>query len=1215
MLNRLYIVIGVLAIVVLGAGFVVPHLIDWSKYRDRMETLARVNLGTDVAIGGEIDLTLLPQPQVRFGRTIVGPADKPFLQINDIVADFSLMDFLRDRLTITQLVLEGPKINLRIDKNGKFNIPFAFPKTLGASNVSVASAQIKAGLVSLSDARTGQTFKIEGFEGSLRISAMRGPFALQGVGIFNGKPVDVRVNTSSMNATGAMQLAVLVKPQDGAYSFSGEGLFSAGANPGFKGKITFRSAPVAADSAERVQGDFVITSEAEFNAQKLLLSSFSIEPDENRASTRLSGAAVVKLGTNPEFDAVISGGVLALAPPDMRENQQETPYALVHLLNEIPAPFVPPMAGRIGVDIAELDLRSFALRKVRIDATTDGKSWKLANFTGVLPGNSQLVLSGKVSSANEKLAYDGVLKLETSRLDALARLWRREDKSNPLFNMDASLTADITLENGKLGIVNGKFMLDKQVHDFAAQLQLSGARNALISARFKPMSVRQSEALGALLPDFAGDARFKTSFPSGSLDVAAQKVTLFDLLGKNLALQMDWGEGGIKIVRASAQDLGGARLSLSGNLSGTFLKPAILGNGRITLSTAARQGFLARVLGAAGADEILQSALGRSLPLNAGFKLEAGDENQGQKFSAQGRAGVADFQISVDVKDNIANFVQAPLSINASINSDQPDALSGQLGVGPNSLLAPGEPVSITMIAQGTLLNSLQTTLVAKGGADRLGFAGTLILSDLSRLRGRGLFDFSLSEPAPLLQLAGMEGIHLGAIEGNSDINFSGGQTVSLQNIVANAKGGTGAPVAGQLVMTENGDSSLITGQLDVAAIDVSQLLALVGGSAALVAGDGIWPEGPIDLGSAIRSSRGRVEITTPAITAAKRILISDAGFQLTWDASSVTLASIEGSNGAGSVSASVGLCCTALNEQKQLSARLSLNGVPVKSILPDALKADLNGTIDAGVRIEASGASIAQMMKTLSGEGSFAVQGFEVAKFDPAVFGTLADVKNITELDKGALTLIVAKALEQGNFKAADFSGVFQLAGGAARAENLAAEGVDARLLGNLGVNFSDLSISGKWSLSPTQMDNHIGLVNQSTAQVSANLAGSLTAPKRELELGAMIDAIQSRALEIELARLERVRAEEMQRSAEAAAQRAQAMARDARIKAEEAQRKADEEAAHLKSTQDTTPVDVVPENPAPQDLVPIDPAPADPGLTNPIPIEPAATDLLSGQ
>ncbi|MCF6302733.1 MAG: AsmA family protein, partial [Devosiaceae bacterium] len=103
-LNRLYIVVGILAILILGAAFVVPRLMDWNDYRARLEALAEANLGTDVIIGGKIEFTLLPQPKIRFGKTFIGAAFSPMLEIDSIEAEFSLMDFLRDQFVITKLI-------------------------------------------------------------------------------------------------------------------------------------------------------------------------------------------------------------------------------------------------------------------------------------------------------------------------------------------------------------------------------------------------------------------------------------------------------------------------------------------------------------------------------------------------------------------------------------------------------------------------------------------------------------------------------------------------------------------------------------------------------------------------------------------------------------------------------------------------------------------------------------------------------------------------------------------------------------------------------------------------------------------------------------------------------------------------------------------------------------------------------------------------------
>ena len=56
------------------------------------------------------------------------------------------------------------------------------------------------------------------------------------------------------------------------------------------------------------RGDLVIVSKAELAADKLLLTAYTIVPDENRSGTRLTGAAEVTLGAEPKFNAVISGG-------------------------------------------------------------------------------------------------------------------------------------------------------------------------------------------------------------------------------------------------------------------------------------------------------------------------------------------------------------------------------------------------------------------------------------------------------------------------------------------------------------------------------------------------------------------------------------------------------------------------------------------------------------------------------------------------------------------------------------------------------------------------------------------------------------------------------------------------------------------------------------------------------------------------------------------
>ena len=77
MLNRIYIIVGLLAIFVLAGAFIAPRFIQWGDYRERMEDLAGGVLGAKVIIRGDIEFSLLPQPRLNFTDVLVGSADEP----------------------------------------------------------------------------------------------------------------------------------------------------------------------------------------------------------------------------------------------------------------------------------------------------------------------------------------------------------------------------------------------------------------------------------------------------------------------------------------------------------------------------------------------------------------------------------------------------------------------------------------------------------------------------------------------------------------------------------------------------------------------------------------------------------------------------------------------------------------------------------------------------------------------------------------------------------------------------------------------------------------------------------------------------------------------------------------------------------------------------------------------------------------------------------
>ena len=466
-LNRLFIIVGLIAILALAAAFVVPNYIQWGDYRERLQAMAGETLGAPVAITGDIRFALLPQPQLNFSKVVVGPPDRPVMTVEQVEAQFSLVDFFRDRYTLTRLELDQPMIDLRVGADGSLETGIALAAEVTSSNVSVANAQIVDGMVRLADMRSGETFAAGNLDGELRLEAVRGPFAFQGTAEFGGEAFGLRFATAVMQPDDTTQLSVFIRPVDERFTLTAEGDLSMGGEPAFSGTMTYRQAPrrPAADQPIDVgKGDLVVTSTIEANAERFLLPDLTVTPDENRAATRLQGAAEIKLGAGRRFNAVISGTSLALPPRDVTVENAVTPYELVRLLGELPLPPDPGFPGTVGVDIADLNLRALSLRNVRLDAEARQGAWHVSGFSAQLPGNTAFNLSGELRTVSGRPNFSGKATLGTERLDALVQLWRKPVEGNPLFGLPAAFSADVSLVGETLSLSDGVLTLDGQDH-------------------------------------------------------------------------------------------------------------------------------------------------------------------------------------------------------------------------------------------------------------------------------------------------------------------------------------------------------------------------------------------------------------------------------------------------------------------------------------------------------------------------------------------------------------------------------------------------------------------------------------------------------------------------------------------------------------------------------------------------------------------------------
>lgn len=1152
MANRIYIAIGLLAILIIAAAFIVPWLIDWNSYKPRMEEMTSEALGVEVAIEGDMAFVLLPQPRMHIEGVRIGPTERPVGEAQLVEADFSLMDFLRDRFTVTQLRLVGPRIHLTIDENGQLETPITLAETAHAANVSIAQARFEDAFIAVTDMRNGESRALTGFSGDMRMTGVRGPFALQGNGTFEGTEYNARFATSALNEAGHMTVSASMRPLTGDYSVSVEGLLRTGTDPSFEGQGVYRQTARAEDG---VAGDLVLSSPVSATTSEILLTGFTLLPDEDHAATRMTGAASVALGERPQFNAVISGGLVTLLPRIVSEDGAVQPFELVRLLREMPQPILPPLPGRVGVDINELGLRGVGLRDVRLDAMTNGELWRIEEFSGRLAGDTVLTLNGTLGRQAGWPAFAGTIDISARRLDALSSLWRRTAEGNPLFAMPGQLTGEVRLTNDGLRLSDGMLVLDGTSHSVAGLMRFGDEPVLEVEAELSALSPLQSEALLALLPPVDPAGVFGVSFPQGRLDLQAVSGRFAGHGFADVSLAVSWGEGELTIEGARIGDYGGLAFEGSGALSGTASAPVISGSGQLAVArnAAALQPLLAN-------SPLTRVVMG-SLPADLYVRIAPPERDGAQAVSFEGQAGEADIRIDADIEGGIANLGMGRLALTLAAQADSGTVLTRQLGLA--SIIAGEDGALAALSVTGNPAASLETELTLEGGGERIDFTGTLMTGDPEALRGQGQTSFLFADTAAIAELAGATGVWFPGVEGQAEVAFVGNDSVTLSNISAYAGERS---VTGELAYAAQNDGALLTGALHFDALDLDTLAAMLGGPAAtLQSTPGAWADGPLDTGQTARATRGRISIDAPELLNGEARLLEAVAFNYAWGQDDIRIRSLMGEIGGGTLEVEAALCCASVLAEKSLTGRFSLNGVNIDAVVPGLPAEVLDGTLTVGGQFQANGDSYSALAASLTGAGSIAVSDLRVERTAPGVFVRAAAIEEIIELEPEALEAIVLEALDSGAFTADEAASLFSLAGGTARISNVAIEGDGARLLGGGSLRLSDLTIDSNWVLALTRPVGGNELITETTGRVGIGLQGPLRSPERRLDLTQMVDAIQMRAYEIELDELERLRAEQEARQRAQAEEQARLMEEESRRQAEELLRQQEEEAARL--------------------------------------------------
>lgn len=1195
-------------ILVLIAALVGPYFIDWTNYRSTFEVYAERALGHKVTVLGEADLKLLPAPSISFSDVRVGEAEDPLLVVSKFDMRVELPPLLKGEIRVIEMQLDRPHLALALDEDGRLDWLTAMTSDgalakLAPEDLAFEKVSIRDGALSIVDARSGETHRID--NGNLAVSArtLAGPFKASGSLTLNGAPYTVSLATGQARDDTGIRIKGELTPTDRPVNFGFDGMLQeADAAPAFDGRFTIAS--VVLDEADpntwQAEGSF----SASISEVAVPDFEFRYGPEDRRLS--MTGNADLVYAGDKRFEVRASSKQVDLdrllgGGPQAPVGIEAAATQLIDALRAVP---LPPIDGAVSMDVPALVAGGGIIQNVRLDLETMLGGWRIARLAGRLPGRTTVATQGDLG-LEPAMSYRGAISVSSDQPGSLLGWWRRKD-------LGVSAMDPVSVE-GRLNLVPEGAALDN------LRLTLAGAEARGGLAYRKPRSgnsvfslsldadrldLDQIEGLAALIrPDRTTTGT--TEDPKGldvSVRLRAKQVVARGVEGEGLTLEAEYSDGGVRIDRLFADDLAGARLDVDGEIRNLFSAPE--GSVSGTLDARDLSGLVAlagSLLPETRFVERLEKAAASLVPAKFDAELKAAATGGGTDMALRldGTAGGAETQLTAALKGRVDDWQAADVDLALSLEGPDGSRMLQQLGLDIIPVEAAGQG-RLSLTAAGTPQDGLDLKVAANVGPSRLDGTGTLTLARDAEPAYRMALQAETSDLAPLALMAGrVLPVMTGTIPADFAVDLEG---VGTALAVTRAEGSLGETrfegrLEGDLEPAPGERNRRFNGEVTLNRADLRSLSELVlGPDQWFAAGDGtsMWPVAPfgaplldgIDVSLDFRADSLRLDEDTEVTSPRAELRLSP------------TLLRLDGLSGAfagGSLQGSLSIRRT--EAEAAASGRVKLDGADLRQVSwrPEG-RAVASGTLDLFLEFEGAGRSISAIVTGLTGGGTFSMENGTFLGLNPQAFPLVTRAVDAgLELEDDRIREVFLSHMAAGSLPFERVDGTLTLVGGRLSARNVVVDSEKAEIFGSAEVDLGSYALDADFSL---QVDPGEEAVTGAEPQVGLLFEGPADAPLRRIDIAPFTAYLTLRAFEQEVERVERLQAEILERDRllrELKAQR-EARERQARLAAEAAQA-AEEERLRLEQEQSGTgdPDQGEQENSAlPEDSVPAPVTPA---------------------
>lgn len=1205
MLSRILVFVGSLLVAALFAALIAPLFIDWTDFRHEFEREASRIMGRPVVVHGSVDARIIPFPSVTLNDVRVGEngAGEPLIQVAHFSMDAELAPFLSGEALIFDMRLDTPKAKIRLLPDGTLDWARGRRADIPAKVVVLENVQISNGQIDFIDEQTGRTRRITDLSADLSARSLTGPWKVEGRAALDGEAGSFQFSSNALDDKGELGLRSRLVPDKRPFGVELDGnLKVVDFKPLYQGKFTLtENRPADAQkqdaAAPRVTGQFELTNE------RIRVPDYRMEIGPKDDPYLVTGEATLDTGKVPEFLLLADGqqidvsrigntGEAGKTGRDPAISVRQRLSAALAIAADIPIPSVP---GRASLKLPAIVIGDTTVREVRLDLRPDRSGWVIDNAVAQLPGRTQLEAEGRLDLKNTR-AFRGKLLVASNQPSGLAA-WLAGSVDPALRTLKTagfSATVNITdtlQQFERLEIAAGPAVLRGRIERQA----LNGVPPSL-SIKLKGNEI-DLETLRALAGLVAGDASNETVLAhSIAADLSADRFSAFGETAGDVQLVVTLKNGQLQAERVSVGDLAGARLALSGRMSGDMSAPVVAA--KMKLASPDLTPFLTMISRHVPAHPVLdQLVVAGPYYTDAAldFTLTAGGQ-EGKAPASFGMVGTAN-------GSKIAANFQAPsvaqaltgdgITLEATLENPSTPVLLGQAGL---------DPLPFEADANGVLSLKLQATDGSRANAslnfnaEHSAFSaqGEVDLAGGNFLVGKGAMSLESQDIEPFLLLKGIGLPQMGTglpISLKAAVE-STAEAVSVSGIEGRADGNA---FSGALSF-DRAAPGKATGDLAFDTIDLGWLGEMMLGPVRNLADGGLsatpvalpgWAGFDVAVGV-------KAKQFWPGVYGA----VSDMSGKVAWKGDQIELSELAGGWLGGKAEGRV--LIGSGDGSGFLQTKIGIaDGDLASAVWTKGGSAIASGRFDLTMSMETSGTSVRAMAEGMTGSGTATLRDLVIKGIDtgalPAVISAV-DAKQ-GEISPASIEKEAARAILSGESKIGGVTVPFNIAGGTLRAQNVTAANANADLSADAELALADERMTASATVHFRPGDEALA---GAEPQVRLDYQGLLDAPGMSMDVTDLANFLSLRAFERERRRVEilqanvlekqRLRREVALYKANAAARAAEklrmeeearlrALAAEMRAKqqAEEAARAAAAKAAAAKATEEKVP-DIAP-------------------------------------